>query len=54
MVVRVTYCLYAIDKVPHEQKAAQQETYAIAVSSHLLTALNRLRDNIRRGNEFIV
>lgn len=49
MFVRVSYCLYAIDKVQHEQKAAQQETYAIVVSSHLPTALNRLGDNIKQG-----
>lgn len=30
-------------------KRQQQETYAIMVSSHLLTALNRFTDNIRHG-----
>lgn len=49
MAVIVIYCLYAIDKVRPEQKATQQETYAVGVSSHLLTALNRLGDNIRQG-----
>lgn len=40
---------YPIDMVQHEQKAGQQETFAVLVSSHLLTALSSFGDNIRQG-----
>lgn len=49
MVIRATYCLYAIDMVQCEQKAGQQETFAVVVSSHLVTALNSFGGNMRQG-----